>query len=156
MRQIRQGVFETNSSSCHAIVVMSKENFEKFKNDEVAIDREYFDYSDDYETHLSIIDDEHLFDYTKAYYDAVAHIKDISYEPRRKRTEEWFNTHSIDDFKNTLINKRYANPEEHEDLLDLLYDCDSVPIYYSDEDMFGGCNVTEFKDTVIISTEVCC
>jgi hypothetical protein len=34
-RQIRLGVFETNSSSMHSLVMMSKEDFEKFKNGEM-------------------------------------------------------------------------------------------------------------------------
>jgi len=34
-RQIRIGVFETNSSSTHSLVMMSKDKFEKFKGGEV-------------------------------------------------------------------------------------------------------------------------
>lgn len=34
-RQIRFGVFETNSSSVHSLTIVSKEEFEKFKNDEL-------------------------------------------------------------------------------------------------------------------------
>lgn len=35
MRQIRRGVFETNSSSVHSITMCSGEEFEKFRNGEV-------------------------------------------------------------------------------------------------------------------------
>ena len=31
MRQIRQGVFETNSSSCHSITMCSEEEFKALK-----------------------------------------------------------------------------------------------------------------------------
>ena len=34
-RQIRFGVFETNSSSVHSLTIVSKEEYEKFKNDEL-------------------------------------------------------------------------------------------------------------------------
>jgi hypothetical protein len=34
-RQIRFGVFETNSSSMHSLVMMTKEDFEKFKSGEM-------------------------------------------------------------------------------------------------------------------------
>ena len=35
MRQIRRGVFETNSSSVHSITMCSEEEFEKFRNGEL-------------------------------------------------------------------------------------------------------------------------
>lgn len=34
-RQIRMGVFETNSSLCHSLSMCTKEQFEKWKNGEV-------------------------------------------------------------------------------------------------------------------------
>ena len=34
-RQIRRGVFETNSSSVHSLTITSKEEFEKFKSGEL-------------------------------------------------------------------------------------------------------------------------
>ena len=37
-RQIRRGVYETNSSSTHSLVMCSKEEFEKWKNGEVVFD----------------------------------------------------------------------------------------------------------------------
>lgn len=36
-RQIRLGVFETNSSSTHSIAICSAEDYEKFKNGELAV-----------------------------------------------------------------------------------------------------------------------
>lgn len=38
MRQIRLGVFETNSSSVHTLVIVSKEEFEKFYRGELFYD----------------------------------------------------------------------------------------------------------------------
>ena len=38
MIKIRRGVFETNSSSVHAMVICSKENFKKLENGELYID----------------------------------------------------------------------------------------------------------------------
>lgn len=35
MRQIRYGAFETNSSSTHTLVIMTKEQYEKFKKEEL-------------------------------------------------------------------------------------------------------------------------
>lgn len=40
-RQIRYGVFETNSSSVHSLVVCTKEEFEKFKEGELYLDDYY-------------------------------------------------------------------------------------------------------------------
>lgn len=39
-RQVRRGVYETNSSSCHAISMCSGEEYEKWKNGELVFDRE--------------------------------------------------------------------------------------------------------------------
>jgi len=38
MRQVRTGTFETNSSSTHTLVIMSKEDYEKFRNGELFLD----------------------------------------------------------------------------------------------------------------------
>lgn len=38
-RQIRKNVFETNSSSTHSITMCLKSEFEKWKNDELILDR---------------------------------------------------------------------------------------------------------------------
>lgn len=39
MKQVRNGVFETNSSSTHSITICTKEEFEKFKAGELMCDR---------------------------------------------------------------------------------------------------------------------
>lgn len=38
-KQIRRGVFETNSSSTHSLTMCSEEEFEKWKNGEILFDR---------------------------------------------------------------------------------------------------------------------
>lgn len=38
MRQVRCGVFETNSNSTHSIVICTQEEYEKFKQDELMYD----------------------------------------------------------------------------------------------------------------------
>lgn len=38
MKQIRRGVFETNSSSTHSITICTREEFEKFENGELVCD----------------------------------------------------------------------------------------------------------------------
>lgn len=38
MKQIRKGVFETNSSSTHSITICTQEEFEKFKSGELVCD----------------------------------------------------------------------------------------------------------------------
>jgi hypothetical protein len=40
MRQIRIGTFETNSSSTHTLVIVNKDEYEKFKNGEMIWNRE--------------------------------------------------------------------------------------------------------------------
>lgn len=39
MKQVRHGVFETNSSSTHSITICTAEEYEKFKNEELMFDR---------------------------------------------------------------------------------------------------------------------
>lgn len=39
MKQIRKGVFETNSSSTHSITICTLEDYEKFKKGELLYDR---------------------------------------------------------------------------------------------------------------------
>ena len=38
MKQIRKGVFETNSSSTHSITICTREDFNKFKSGELVFD----------------------------------------------------------------------------------------------------------------------
>ena len=38
-RQIRRGVYETNSSSTHSLTMCSKEEFEQWKNGELLFDK---------------------------------------------------------------------------------------------------------------------
>lgn len=49
MRQIRYGVFETNSSSTHSIVICTEKEYKQFQNDELMYDgynEELVPYSD--------------------------------------------------------------------------------------------------------------
>ena len=39
MKQVRQGVFETNSSSTHSITICTKEEYERFRAGELMCDR---------------------------------------------------------------------------------------------------------------------
>lgn len=54
LRQIRRGVFETNSSSVHSLTIVNKETFEKFKSGELKmtwskefIDKSHPDFEDE-------------------------------------------------------------------------------------------------------------
>lgn len=51
-RQIRRGVFETNSSSTHSITMCSEKEYEKFKNGE-----SYINWDDSFVTKEEIIED---------------------------------------------------------------------------------------------------
>ena len=51
-RQIRRGVFETNSSSTHSITMCSQEEYDKFKNGEL-----YINWHDSFVTKEEIIED---------------------------------------------------------------------------------------------------
>lgn len=46
-KQIRIGVFETNSSSTHSLVICSKEQFDKWKNGELVYIRDFYPISKD-------------------------------------------------------------------------------------------------------------
>lgn len=39
MKQIRYGVFETNSSSTHSLCIVTEEEFQRFKNGELLFDK---------------------------------------------------------------------------------------------------------------------
>ncbi len=39
MKQVRYGIFETNSSSTHSLVICTAEEYNKFKNGELVLDR---------------------------------------------------------------------------------------------------------------------
>ena len=39
MKQVRRGVFETNSSSTHSITICTEDEYEKFKRGELMYDR---------------------------------------------------------------------------------------------------------------------
>lgn len=43
MKQIRRGVFETNSSSVHSITMCMKDDYDKWKNGEVYLNEFYWD-----------------------------------------------------------------------------------------------------------------
>lgn len=47
MKQTRQGLFETNSSSEHALSIMKEVDYEAWKNDEIAV---MFDFDDDFDS----------------------------------------------------------------------------------------------------------
>lgn len=57
MRQVRRGVFETNSSSTHSITICTKENFERFRRGELMYDS-YGDYGDGLGDELVPVDEE--------------------------------------------------------------------------------------------------
>ena len=52
-KQIRRGVFETNSSTCHALSMCSGEEYEKWKKGELVFDRETEKDEDSPEEYLS-------------------------------------------------------------------------------------------------------
>lgn len=70
MKQIRIGVFETNSSSTHSITIVSKENYNRWKNGEMLFDQ-------DSESIVKIPEDyneetqDDKYDYLKTYDDWV-------------------------------------------------------------------------------------
>lgn len=78
-KQIRLGVFETNSSSCHTLSICSREEFNRWKAGELLFkrwDEEFVeadslnpdeDDEDDYQTYYEWRDDEYLEIYVKDY-----------------------------------------------------------------------------------------
>jgi len=72
--QIRQSVFETNSSSTHSLTICSKEEFEQFKNGVLKLYRyklvEVTDENsddEDFQSHDDYFDDESLETFKKEY-----------------------------------------------------------------------------------------
>ena len=80
--QVRNGLFETNSSSVHSLVMCSDSDFEKWKNGELVFDRggdklvsiddpEYLKWKEDFEKHQTEDPD---------YYDDYCYRDYLSYE----------------------------------------------------------------------------
>lgn len=70
-RQVRRGLFETNSSSVHTLVMCSSEDYEKWKNGELLFDRWDDKFVESNEENIA--DDEDLLTYDQYY-------EDIEYE----------------------------------------------------------------------------
>ena len=80
-KQIRFGMFETNSSSVHSLTIVNKEEFEKFKRGELVWDK----YNDELvEAHKNIVKDEDSDeeddDYEEGQYQDYNHLGGRYYE----------------------------------------------------------------------------
>lgn len=64
-RQVRRGVFESNSSSTHSLQICTKEEFDKWKNGEILLD--YWNDEFVYISTLSYLTDEEKDDVKKSY-----------------------------------------------------------------------------------------
>lgn len=77
MRTIRLGVFETNSSSCHAVTICGEKKLKLFKDNKViALIRSWYDTSDD--MIKVIVPDEDFIPVEQVYKDTVAFVENTS------------------------------------------------------------------------------
>jgi len=86
MKQIRVGVFETNSSSTHSLTIVSAEEYEKFKNGEYVWNREHDVLQSVEDAKKSLIEDRKKWD--------------VSFEETEEEVEELMeeNTQTFDEY----------------------------------------------------------
>lgn len=105
-RQIRFGVFETNSSSTHAVAIMTEEEYQKYKKGEVLISR-YGDVmtKEEYEAEVKAekkkLLDKAEYNWNKYYKDDGRYYKNIeeykqSLEEKETDTEYNFDTDNME------------------------------------------------------------
>lgn len=90
MKQMRRGVFETNSSSTHSLTICTEEEFEKWRNGELLFDR----WND------CFIEERSLFDQEKI--DAMENYNDI-------KSTYWKNWEQLSEEEIESWYRRYAN-----------------------------------------------
>lgn len=105
-KQIRRGVFETNSSSVHSLTMCSGEEYEKWKNGEVL----YWKYNDKFGTREDIIEElKKKSWYHNVDWNDTDRVDDILSDEEVKTCEEYFENEWYETFR-----QRYTTPSGDE------------------------------------------
>lgn len=104
MKQIRKGVFETNSSSVHSLTMCSAEEYEKWKNGEVLYwrDRDKFATKEEIISELKTMTwyDGKLC-YPDAEWDNEDYVHDVFSDEGVKTCDEYFDNYYYETFRQT-------------------------------------------------------
>ena len=90
MRQIRRGVFESNSSSVHSITMCMKEDYDKWKNGEVYLNEFFWDSKSIYSKKQFVTKEEAIDIFTKSRLNPEEYLLELDAEELEKifRSEE--------------------------------------------------------------------
>lgn len=97
-RQIRRGVFETNSSSVHSLTMCSDDEFQRWKNGDVL----FCGWDDSFATKEDII---------KKYSDKYSEWREVDWEDK-EMVEELFNDYEIRTYDKFFDNEWYETFEQ--------------------------------------------
>ena len=107
-RQIRRGVFETNSSSVHSITMCSDSDFDRWENGEVL----FWEEQNKFATRDEIIDELKTmknYDFSPCYpdtdWDNENDIKDVFFEEGIKKYEDFFDNYDFETYDETYTTK---------------------------------------------------
>jgi hypothetical protein len=109
-RQIRRGVFESNSSSTHSLVICSEEEFDAWKNGELLFDCWQEEFVKGYELSKKEKEDaEEEYEYTKNEYQKDWN--DLSDEAKEKYYKKYADSHDIFDGGDLKTYSEYMNDD---------------------------------------------
>ena len=109
MRQIRRGVFETNSSSVHSITMCMKEDYDKWKNGEVYLNKFFWGFESIYNKKQFVTKEEAIDIFMKSRLNTEEYLLELDAEELEKifRSEEIYsydnyNTENFESFWDTF------------------------------------------------------
>ena len=109
MRQVRRGVFETNSSSVHSITMCMKDDYDKWKNGEVYLNEFFWDSKSIYSKKQFVTKEEAIDIFTKSRLNPEEYLLELDAEELEKifRSEEIYsydnyNTEDFESFWDTF------------------------------------------------------
>lgn len=109
MRQIRRGVFETNSSSVHSITMCMKEDYDKWKNGEVYLNKFFWGFESIYNKKQFVTKEEAIDIFMKSRLNTEEYLLELDAEELEKifMSEEIYsydnyNTENFESFWDTF------------------------------------------------------
>lgn len=115
-RQIRRGVYETNSSSSHSITMCSEEEFEKWKDGKILFDA----WKEEFVDNVNLTDDQKEYarkEYESKKNDFSKDWEDLSDSAKEKCYEKYIKEHNLIDEEYKTYNE-YMNDYELESFFD--------------------------------------
>lgn len=115
-RQIRRGVYETNSSSSHSITMCNEEEFEKWKDGKILFDA----WKEEFVDNVNLTDDQKEYarkEYESKKNDFSKDWEDLSDSAKEKCYEKYIKEHNLIDEEYKTYNE-YMNDYELESFFD--------------------------------------